>query len=497
MESAVEFGALNYAILIGYLMLMFGIGLAFAGRQKSTEDYFLAGRNMPWLVVAMSMFASVTSASSYIGLPGSAYSENSSLLMVGFASVLAAPVLVCLFFPFYRRLNVTTSYEYIGQRFGRSARFTTSGLFVLARLGWLGVVIYSPSLVISEVAGLNLYLAIVLMGILAVSYTSLGGLSAVLWTDVLQFIVLVGGAVWVAVTLIVNVPNGFSGIIQTAQQNDHLMNWDVSLFEMSATVVLASYFVSLIQEYGTDQISVQRLMAVKTYRGMVGAALLNSFFDLLIVTLLLFLGIGMFAYYTHFQDLLATGVEGDRVLPFYIVHALPNGISGLLITALFAAAMSSMDSGINSLATVIVTDFIKPLRRKPSIPRNDIRLARYLTFSLGALAIGVACYASTIGQVLKASQIFLGLFSGPVLALFMLGVLSRRANFRGWCVGTVPAIVATIYVQRIGIHWTYYFPFCFAVSFVVGYLASALISDPHGRTELTIWGEPGSREVES
>ena len=164
MESAVEFGALNYAILVGYLMLMFGIGLAFAGRQQSTEDYFLAGRNMPWLVVAMSMFASVTSATSYIGVPGTAYAENISLLMVGVASVLAAPVLVCLFFPFYRRLKVTTSYEYIDQRFGRPARYTTSGLFVLARLGWLGVVIYSPALAISEVTGLNLYLAIVLMG---------------------------------------------------------------------------------------------------------------------------------------------------------------------------------------------------------------------------------------------------------------------------------------------------------------------------------------------
>lgn len=481
MESAVEFGALNYAILIGYLLLMFGIGLAMAGKQQSTEDYFLAGRNMPWLVVAMSMFASVTSASSYIGVPGTAYAENSSLLMVGIASMLAAPVLVCLFFPFYRRLNVTTSYEYIDQRFGRAARFTTSGLFVLARLGWLGVVIYSPSLVISEVTGLNLYLAIVLMGLLAVSYTALGGLSAVLWTDVLQFVVLLAGAVWVAVRLTADVPNGISGIIQTAQENDRLMNWDVSLYEMSATVVLISYFIILIQDYGTDQVSVQRLMAVKSYRGMVGAALLNSVFDLVIISLLLFVGIGLFAYYAHFQDQLAAGVEGDRVLPYYIIHALPNGVSGLLITAIFAAAMSSMDSGINSLATVIVNDFIKPLRHEPSIARHDVRLARYLTFGLGALAIGAACYASTIGQVLKAAQTFLGLFSGPILALFMLGVLTKRGNFLGWCVGTVPAIVATIYIQRIGIHWTYYFPVCFAISFVVGYLASRCIGVPADR----------------
>jgi len=221
-----QFGALNYTILGVYLVLMFAVGVYVAGRQRTTEDYFLAGRRMPWLVVAMSMFASVTSATSYMGLPGDAYSENCSLILLGVSGLFVAPILIFVFFPFYRRLGVTTSFEYIGHRFGQPARLTVSALFLLARLGWLGVVIYSPALAISVATGVNLYSAIVLMGVLAVSYTVIGGLAAVLWTDVLQFVILTGGALWVAATLIASVPEGLTGIITTAHETDHLLRWD-------------------------------------------------------------------------------------------------------------------------------------------------------------------------------------------------------------------------------------------------------------------------------
>ena len=275
------FGTLNYVILGVYLAAMFGIGLRIAGKQKTTEDYFLAGRNMPWLIVAISMFASLTSAISYMGIPGTAYKENIALIVMGMASIAVAPILLWLFYPFYRKLRVTTSYEYIAKRYGRSARFATSGLFVLSRLGWLGVVIYAPALALSVVTGINLWLAIILMGLLATTYTALGGLSAVLWTDLLQFIILVAGAIWVAASLLNNVPDGLSGIFTIASHTDHLrlLDWKFDLFQMSGAIVIVSYFFQLMQDYGTDQVTVQRLMAVKTFRGTVKAAILNSFFD--------------------------------------------------------------------------------------------------------------------------------------------------------------------------------------------------------------------------
>ena len=486
-----SFGALNYVIFFVYLAAMFGIGLRLAGKQKTTEGYFLAGRNMPWFIVAMSMFASLTSATSYMGIPGTAYKENISLIVLGLVSVAVAPVLILLFYPFYRRLNITTSYEYIAKRFGRNARFATSSLFVLARLGWLGVVIYAPALALSVVTGMNLYLAILMMGILATAYTALGGLAAVLWTDVLQFIFLVGGAVWVAITLLTNVPGGFTGIVQVARETDHLqvLNWKLSLFEMTGLAVILSYFFQLMQDYGTDQVTVQRLMATKSLRKMAQATIVNSFFDLAIVSLLLFVGLGMFAYYQHFPDRITAGIGGDKVMPYYIMQVLPAGVSGLLITAIFAAAMSSMDSGINSLSTVIVNDFVKPLRKRPREDYQDVKLARVLTVALGMFAVGVACYAATVEQLLKASSSFLGLFAGPILGLFLLGILTRKGKFPGWMVGTFLAIVVTIWVQnKTEVHWIYYFPLCFGLSFIVGYLVSFVFSGHEVDPELTLWG---------
>jgi len=235
-------------------------------------------------------------------------------------------------------------------------------------------------------------------------------------------------------------------------------------------------------------------MAVKSFRGTVKAVLLNSFFDFTIVGLLLFLGLGMFAYYQNFPERLAEGITGDKVLPYYIIHTLPRGASGLLITAIFAAAMSSMDSGINSLSTVIVNDFVKPLRKISRDDYHDVKLARILTVVLGVFAVGVACYAATIEQILKASSSFLGLFAGPILALFLLGVLTRRANFRGWLVGTVFAMGTTLWFQHgLKAHFIYYFPVCFGISFLLSYLASLLFGGPKAERELTLWGRSNLR----
>jgi len=446
---------------------------------------------MPWLVVALSMFASLTSAISYMGVPGTVYHENTSLLFGFIISPIVAPVLVFLFYPFYRRLQVTTSYEYIGRRFGPAGRYAASVLFLLARIGWLGTVIFAPALALSAATGLHLTLSILLMGVLATTYTVLGGLTAVLWTDVAQFIILTGGAVWIAITLLLNVPDGFAGIMEIARQTDHLKlaSWRPSLVEMTVPVVVISYFLSFMQDYGTDQVTVQRLLAVRTFRGMAKAAILNSFFDLFIMSLLLFLGLGMFAFYHTYPELLAEGLQKNEILPYYIMQALPVGVSGLVITGIFAAAMSSMDSGINSLATVVTNDLIRPLRRTAHSETEDVKLARILTLVLGIFATGVAFVVSQIEDILQASQTFLGLFTGPILALFLLGILTRRGHVRGWLVGTAISVVATFWLQRFTeAHWTLYFPFAFAVSFVIGYLGSLAIRRPLAPVELTLRG---------
>jgi len=188
------FGALNYAVLSIYLVAMVGVGVLLAGRQRTTTDYFLAGRNMPWLAVTLSIFASLVSAVSYVGVPGLVYTDSIALLAGIFMLPVVAPVVILWFCPLYRRLNVTTSYEYIYHRFGQNARYAVSGLFILGRLGWLGTVIFAPALALSTVTSLDLRLSLVIMGGVGTLYTVLGGLAAVIWTDVVQFFVLAFGA---------------------------------------------------------------------------------------------------------------------------------------------------------------------------------------------------------------------------------------------------------------------------------------------------------------
>ena len=450
----------------------------------------------------MSMFASITSAISYMGIPGTAYSENIALFLVGFLSLLVAPCLIFVFYPFYRVLHVTTSYEYVLQRYGQRARMTVSGLFVLARLGWLGTVIYAPALALSLVTGVPLWSAILLMGILATAYTALGGLSAVLWTDLVQFLVLVGGALWVALHVTASIPGGMASIWEIAESTDHLRvaDWRFSLTEMTGVAVAVSYFFQLMHDYGADQVTVQRLLSVKSLRAMAKATIFNALADLFIVSLLLYVGLGLFAYFQTFPAELAAGIAGDQVLPYYIMHALPQGISGFVITAIFAAAMSSMDSGINSVATVLINDFIRPLRAVARSEQHDVKLARLLTLWLGAFATAVAFYVSGVGQILKASSAFLGLFGGPVLAIFLLGMFTRRASFRGWLIGMLVAVPTTLWVQQgTNVHFIYYFPFCFGLCAGVGYVASLLLGTagggPLARPQLTIWGRPRLSET--
>ena len=491
MEPA-HFSPLNYTILGVYLLAMLGIGLLFARKQKNTEDFFLAGRKMPWLVVGMSMYASLTSAVTFMALPGTAYRENIAFLVVGLASVAVAPVLVALFYPFYHRLRVTTSYEYIARRFGPRARSAAAGLFILSRLGWLGLVIYAPSLALSVVSGIPLAACLLAMGGLATLYTVLGGLAADIWTDVVQFVLMLGGVAWLVVALADRAPGGLAGILDFARAQGHLRIADghLSLTAMSGWIVGLGYFFQLMQDYGTDQLTVQRMMAIPTSRGVARALFFNAAVDFVVIGTLLFIGLGLFACQAADPALFPAGLDGDRLLPVFILHALPDGVSGLLIAALFAAAMSSMDSGISCVSTVILHDFIRPARETPATEAHDLRLARTLTFALGAFATAMAFYVSHFKNLIEAYSTIISLFSAPILGLFLLGMLTRRADFIGWLAGALAAIAATHAADAYTpLHFSYFFPLSLFLTVAVGYAVSLRPGRPPAAAHpgLTVW----------
>jgi SSS family transporter len=394
--------------------------------------------------------------------------------------------LVTVFYPVYNKYKVTTSYEYIQFRYGHKARLTISSLFILARLGWLSTVIYAPALALSLATGMPLWSTILILGILATVYTVLGGLPAVIWTDVPQFCIMIGGAVWVGISLCTQVPGGIGEIFieARAQGNLTVLNWKMSLYTMSGFMVFITFFLQMMQDYGTDQVTVQRLMSIGSLKGIKRAVYFNALTDFFVIGLLLFIGLGLLAYYTSFPQHLGENIKGDSVFPHYIIHALPVGLTGLLLAAIFAAAMSSMDSGINSLATVILFDFIKPFTEKSRNDSNDLLTGRVFTLVLGVAATGMAFISSSIGHIIKAYTTYISLFSAPILAIFLLGMLFKKTSFRGWLAGCCVSIPATLWLQlSVKAHWVYYFPFSFIVCSTVGYGASLFLPNSTGESD--------------
>ena len=497
MEQA-SFGTLNYAVLVAYFLLVTVLALVLSGRQRDTESYFLAGRRMPWLAVSLSMVASMLSALSYLGSPAAAYKDNASLILAGPAMLLATPLVIVLFFPIYRRLNVISVYEYIDRRFGTQARYAASALAVLKIQGWMGIALFAPALALSTVAGVELNRTILLMGLVATGYTCLGGLAAVIWTDVIQFVILTAGAVLVAISLIWGVPGGLDQIKEIVLAAEKLCPGDThfSFFEPTALGVVLCYLI-LAFDYGCNQVVMQRLFAARGLREMARALLLDRVLEILLGSLLLMIGLGMFAYFQVFPERLAEGIAGDRILPFYIIHALPAGLSGLLIAAVFAATMSSVDSGIHSAATLIQVDFVRPLRRRPLTERQSLTLARGLTAGLGLLATATALLVSDTQGILETMSKVGGYTAAPITALFLLGVLTQKGHFLGWLVATATVTFPLcIYVQHFAqVHWIFYGPVALVSCLVSSYLCSLILRTVSKRSpedgDLTIWADRG------
>jgi len=486
---------INIIVFSGYILLLLGVGLGVAGKQKTTEQFFLGSRRLPWLAVAMSMYASVTSAVTFMGLPTMAYNDNISLVVICIVSPLLAPILMKLFYRVYHSLQVTTSYEYLEIRFSALGRRVVSLLFLLARLGWMGTVVYAPSLALSTATSLELWQAIVIIGLFSTLYTALGGISAVVWTDVLQYLLMVGGLIWVIATLLGMIPGSYHGVLAIAEEAHKLsiVSFRPSLAQMSAGLIFVTFFFQMMYDYGVDQVTVQRLQSIGNQKGIYRAILFNAATDFFIIALLLFCGLCLYAFYTFGAHALPETISGDKILPYFIITELPAGISGLLFAGLFAAAMSSIDSGINSMSTVIIHDLVRPLSKRTD-EKRDLILARVLTVLFGLLATAIAFFVARVESIIETYMRIVALFSAPVLGLFVLGLISRRANIGGWLIGAAVAWGVALAQQQgwilaeMEIHYMYNFPISFLLTFIIGYVSSFFTSKTIN-TSATIWDQ--------
>ncbi len=475
-----RFGTIDFVVVGVYLGALVVMGVYFSRREKSTEDFFLGGRRVPWWAAGLSIFGTQLSAITFMGIPAKVYATDWTYILANMCIFVMAPVIVWLYLPFFRRLDITTAYEYLEKRFGLPVRLFGSSAFILFQLGRMAIVLCLPAIALSAVTGIDVYTCILVMGVLCTIYTVLGGIEAVIWTDVLQVIVLMGGALLSLIIVSVNVEGGFTGMLAAAHAEGkfHTFTWTWDYTVTAVWVVFIGNLFSTLGPYTTDQAVIQRYLTTRDEKQAAGAIWTNGLLTVPAAVLFFGLGTALYVFYKTHPGLLNPALEKtDSILPWFVATQLPVGVSGLVIAGLFAAAMSSLDSSMNSMATAIVTDFYRRFKRGVS-DHTCLNLARWLTVVLGVFGTVTALLMAT-WEIKSLWDLFikvLGLLGGSLSGLFALGIFTRRANGTGGLIGAGVSVVVLVCVQQFtNVHFFLYAAVGVITCFVVGYVASVVV----------------------
>ncbi|MYL20789.1 sodium/solute symporter [Halobacillus litoralis] len=475
-----SFTVIDYIIFVVYVLGTAFIGAAFGKNQKSTKDYFLGGRSIPWWAIGLSVMATQASAITFIGAPGWGYDGGLTRIITFINVPLAMAFLIATIVPFFYKTEVYTAYEYLERRFDVKTRTLTAGLFLIARGLATGVVLYAPALVLSVITGIDVNIMIILMAVIAVSYTVLGGISAVIWTDVIQMVVLWIGAGLSVFIIFQDVPGGWGEVMSTASQTGMLESIDFSTdlsVEYSIWAGVIGGFFLHAAYFGTDQSQIQRVLTSKSIRESKLSLVLSGV--LLIPQMLLFLLIGVLLYifYQYAGDPNINNL--NELFPRFVVNELPVGISGLIIAGVFAAAMSSLDSALNSLSAVSVRDFYSKFMKKNQSEEHYLKASRYATVFWGIYATIFAFFAGNLGPVIEAVNQIGSYFYGALLGVFILAIFIKRVNGTGAFAGVIAGMLAVWAVNVFAeISWLYNNLVGAVVAVAVGYAVSFLSKAP-------------------
>src|SRR3989440_2580736 len=476
--NRVGLNRIDLLIIAAYLAGITLFGLRFRKRQRTMRDYFLADRNIPWWAISLSIVAAETSTLTIISIPGLAYDTNLTFLQVVFGYLVGRVIISFILLPHYFRGELYTAYELIENCFGRRLLSVTAGLFLLTRAAAEGVRVYAVSIVVAIALGTGEIASIAIITALTLIYTFEGGLAAVIWTDVVQTFIYVGGTLVGLFTVLHVVPGGWSTVHTMAESAGKLRIFDFSPdfwkpYTFGAGLIGGAFLTTA--SHGTDQLIVQRLLAARTQRQSVTALLSSGLAILFQFALFLLVGVMLFAFY-HVPS--ATFGKADRIYPTFIVSQMPHGISGLLIAAILAAAMSNLSAALNSLSSTTIIDFY--LQRHPQLDeRRRVQLSRLATLFWALLLFGLAVLSlHKVGRVVEVGLQIASVAYGALLGVFLLGVLTRRANQNGAMVGMLCGFLIELYIWLgTRVPWTWYVAIGTVVTFVVGYAASLVFQN--------------------
>ena len=447
---------LDYVVIAGYLAAITAFGSWFARFQKTTRDYFLTDRSIPWWAVCFTIVATETSTLSFIGVPASAFGGNMTFLQLAVGYVIGRVIISLVFIPAYFRGDLFTSYELLQRRFGSPVKTLAAGIFLATRTLADGVRLFATALVIAVVTGVPVPWTVLVLGAAMIVYTARGGVSAVIWTDVVQMFVYLAGAVAVFLALLGRIPGGWDEVVRSGQEAGkfavlNLTTDPKAIYTLWAGLIGGATLT--LATHGTDQYLVQRLLSARSSRDASLGLVLSGIIVFAQFTLFLVIGIMLFAYYQH-APMPALG-RADEILPRFVVTTLSGGVAGFIVAAIVAAALSP---SLNAMAATTVNDFYRQYVRPDADESSLMRVSKLSTIGWGVLQIAVALAAQTMDRsVLDAGLLVLSLATGPVLGAFLVGVLMTRVTTRAMLIGMSAGIAVLAWLWWTGaVAWTWY-----------------------------------------
>ncbi|GAA6216782.1 sodium-coupled monocarboxylate transporter 1-like isoform X1 [Lates japonicus] len=447
------FSVWDYVVFAGTILGAAGIGLfqAIRGRKETSSDEFLlGGRQMTAVPVAMSLTASFMSGITVIGTPAEAYRFGAAFWLFGFAYAIMSAVTAEIFVPLFYRLGITSAYEYLEMRFSRPIRIIGTSMYIVQTALYTGLVIYAPALALNQITGLNLWGVLVATGAVCILYCTLGGLKAVIWTDVLQMVIMLAGFVAVIARGAV-LQGGLAKIWEDASQGGRLEAFDFDpdpLKRHTFWTITIGGSIMWVSIYSINQSQVQRYISCKTLGHAKMSLYVNMVGLWVTVSLAVFSGLTMYSIYKHCDPLTNGDISTpDQLLPYLVMDilAIYPGIPGLFVAAAYSGTLSTVSSSINALVAVTVEDFIHPVCKNLT-DKQVTWMNMGLSVFFGALCIGMAGVASVMGSVLQAALSIFGMISGPLLGLYLLGMLFRTSNSIGGLLGMIIGLVLTLWV---------------------------------------------------
>jgi SSS family transporter len=478
-NPAGAFHLLDWIIVGIYFLLVIGISVVVSRKmESSTSDFFLGGGKIPWWAAGLSIFGSKLSALTFIAIPAKAYATDWVYLLNNIMIVAVAPLIVYFYLPYFRKMQLTSVYEYLRIRFNQRVKLLGSLTFVLFQVSRLGIVIYLPALVLSAVTGINIFVCIIGITVITTAYSVSGGIEAVVWTEVMQVVVLLGGALMALIFMANSLPGGFGQLFTEAAESNKfrmaIMHGKIT--EPVLWVVLVGGFLTQLVTYSSDQVVVQRYLTTPTEKEARKSIYTNALLVIPASLIFFCVGTALWVFFKHNPAALNPNGRIDDVFPWYISNQLPSGLAGLVIAGLFAATMSTISSSMNSIATVVTTDFYQYLK-PASTDRQRFAFARRTTVVLGLLGFFIAVYmvylsnASIWDQYLK----IIGLFGGCLAGMFVAGIFFPRINSMGIFIGFIVSAICLFFVQAANIISFFLYPAVAVLACVlVGYVSSLI-----------------------